>query len=296
MTRISELFGITTSAEAKADWKRVAASCTCPYLGRKCIKNRKSDPGVLIGTCTVAVGRNRNPVIICPHRLLERRQIFVDCMHLLTLHEPGNEYHLLSEVTIPGGSVDYFLVSVGQDGKVKDFVGVEIQTLDTTGTVWPERQRFLRSEGVRVSQVDVDCRDTFGMNWKMTAKTILMQLHHKVETFESVGKHLVLALQTPLLAYMEGKFSFGHVSKARLGDAMHFHAYSLVQKDKEPFKLKLETRHSTDASGVATALGLKGNAKVELQQILDILQTQVSASTLFTTDHFTDFTPATKPS
>ena len=50
------------------------------------------------------------------------------------MHEPGNELHTVPEVSVPGGSVDYFLASV-RDGKVKDFVGIELQTLDTTGTV-----------------------------------------------------------------------------------------------------------------------------------------------------------------
>jgi hypothetical protein len=218
-------------------------------------------------------------------------------MHLLTLHEPGNEIHLLPEVTIPGGSVDYILLSVGQDGRVRDFVGIELQTLDTTGTVWPERQRFLRAAGIKVSQKDVDCKDSFGMNWKMTAKTILMQLHHKIETFQNVGKHLVLVIQDPLLSYMEREFTFTHLKKAALiGDAMHFHSYSLVDREDKGLKLRLSTRHSTDAAGVATALGLKGSARVELTEILDILQAQVSPSTLFNTDHFTDFTPATPPS
>lgn len=152
MTRISELFGIGTSIEPTPEWARIVDECNCPYLRRKCIKNRKSESEIRIGTCTVANGKSLTPVVICPHRLLERRQIFTDCMHLLTLHEPGNEIHLLPEVTIPGGSVDYFFLSVGQDGKVRDFVGIEIQTLDTTGTVWPERQRFLQSVGIAVEQ------------------------------------------------------------------------------------------------------------------------------------------------
>jgi len=87
----------------------------------------------LIGTCTVNYGKENRPIIICPHRLLERRQIFTDCIHLLTLHEPGNEFHIVP-VSIPGGSVDYFLASAHRR-KVKDFVGIELQTLDTTGTV-----------------------------------------------------------------------------------------------------------------------------------------------------------------
>jgi hypothetical protein len=216
-------------------------------------------------------------------------------MHLMTLHEPGNEIHLLPEVTIPGGSVDYFFLSVGQDGKVRDFVGIELQTLDTTGTVWPERQRFLRDVGIDVEQIDIDCKDKFGMNWKMTAKTILMQLHHKIETFEGIGKHLVLVLQSPLLEYMEREFTFGHIGGARLGDSMHLHAYSLAETKSRALKLQLKTRHSTDAGGVATALGRKGSSRIELIEILEILQGQISPSSLFNTDHFTDFTPATKP-
>src|SRR5206468_9115463 len=130
-----------------------------------CLKNRKSSPDVLIGTCTVSHGRDNLPVIICPHRLLERRQIFVDALHLLTLHEPGNELHIVPEISLPGGSVDYFVVSVSR-GKVRDFVGIELQTVDTTGTVWPERQRFLDSVGIKVPKEDVECADSFGMNWK----------------------------------------------------------------------------------------------------------------------------------
>ena len=69
-------------------------------------------------------------IIICPFRLLEHNQIFMDCLHLLTLHEPGNELYLIPEVQIPGGNVDYFLVSA-KNKKVKDFIGIELQTMDT---------------------------------------------------------------------------------------------------------------------------------------------------------------------
>ena len=76
------------------------------------------------------------PVMICPFRLLERSQVFMDCVHLLTLHEPGNELRIVPEVAVPGGSIDYCLVSVRR-GKPRDFVGIELQTMDSTGTVWP---------------------------------------------------------------------------------------------------------------------------------------------------------------
>jgi hypothetical protein len=61
---------------------------------------------VAIGTCTVAYGKNNDHVIICPYRLVENNQIFLDCIHLLTQHEPGNELHIVPEISIPGGSID----------------------------------------------------------------------------------------------------------------------------------------------------------------------------------------------
>lgn len=41
-------------------------------------------------------------------------------------------------------------------------------------------------------------KKTFGMNGKMTLKTILIQMHHKSETFEHLNKYLVLIIQKPL--------------------------------------------------------------------------------------------------
>ena len=126
------------------DWNDNVAGQECPFIGRRCHKYRKSDPATSIGSCTVLYGRRPEPILICPTRLLERRQIFTDCLHLLTQHEPGNELHIINEYPVPGGSVDHILVSA-EDGTAMDFAGIEIQTLDTIGTVWPERRGFCGS-------------------------------------------------------------------------------------------------------------------------------------------------------
>jgi hypothetical protein len=282
MSKLAELFGKSTVSTQ--DWRAVLERRWCPFLDRLCLKNRKSSPDVLIGSCTVTYGKENRSIIICPHRLLERRQIFSDCLHLLTLHEPGNEFHIIPEVTIPGGSVDYFLASV-RNRKVKDFVGIELQTLDTTGTVWPERQRFLHEVGIKVPKEDIECEDSFGMNWKMTAKTILVQLHHKVETFESVNKKLVLVVQNPLIEYMQANFNFGHIKEARLGDSMHIHGYDLALNGNKNWKMDLVSRLSTDAAGVSQSLGLQADAKVELATIIALLEDKISDATLFDFAH-----------
>ena len=277
-TKIAELYGLP--AFQPAEWKAVALAQQCPFLNRKCLKNRKSEPEITIGTCTITHSRQAQPIMICPFRFLERSQIFTDCVHLLKLHEPGNELRIVAELAVPGGSIDYCLVSV-RDGKARDFVGIELQTLDTTGTVWPERQRFLRKHGVRVKRVDTDSYKPFGMNWKMTAKTILMQVNHKIGTFEHLSKSLVLVLQDTLLRYIRREFDFDHIRGVREGDPMQFHSYEL-SKEAAGYVLKLNERISTDSAGIATSLGLQADVKVELTAMLDQIDAKLPRSTLLT--------------
>jgi hypothetical protein len=280
MSNVVELFG--SSTRQKKDWTKIVKEQQCPFLGKTCYKVRKSDPTISIGSCTVLYGKPPEPFVICPTRLIEARQIFVDCLHLLTVHEPGNELHIISEISIPGGSVDYFLVSA-KDGKVRDFVGIELQTMDTTGTVWPERQRLLSMLGVPRNDIAEESDKPYGMNWKMTAKTILVQMHHKIETFEHVNKKLVLVIQDKLLAYMSKEFNFSHLkSPPALGDSMHLHAYNLKSQPDQSWKLGLEARLSTDAEGISKCMGLQAEARVELVQIITALQAKISAATRFT--------------
>lgn len=281
MSKVIELFG-HSSVSKIADWPTVIAEQNCPFINKRCYKVRKSDPGISIGSCTVMYGKNPDPILICPTRLIDRKQIFTDCFHLLTTHEPGNELHIVSEVSIPGGSVDYFLVSA-KDGKVKDFVGIELQTMDTTGTVWPERQRLLKKLGVPRADDAENSHKSFGMNWKMTAKTILVQMHHKVQTFEHVNKKLVLIVQDKLLAYMSREFKFDHLkSPAAIGDSMHLHAYSMKHDSATGENvLAMASRLSTDADGIAICMGLQAEARVELVQIINALQAKISLATRF---------------
>jgi len=274
--KIIELFAESTSRK-NVKWNNLLTKQQCPFINKKCVKVRKSEPSVAIGTCTVAYGKNNDNIIICPHRLIENNQIFLDCIHLLTQHEPGNELHIIPEIYVPGGSIDYVLTSV-KNGKIKDFTGVELQTLDTTGSVWSYRQSFLKSQGIKQPAFDENV--TFGMNWKMTAKTILVQMHHKITTFENLNKHLVLVLQNCLMEYMKKEFSFEHISTVpKIGDSFHFHSYQLLtQKDK--YRLSLLERASTDTDGIARCLGLKAEANVELEVILKMLESKISQKTL----------------
>lgn len=280
-SKVAELFGQATGKHQA--WGDILEKQWCPFTNTKCFKVRKSNPEISIGTCTVRYGKeSRDIIIICPKRLLERRQVFMDCLHLLSQHEPGNELHVVPELSIPGGSVDYFLASV-KKGRVRDFVAIEFQTLDTTGTLWPERQRFLKGLGFKVARKDVSSAKTFGMNWKMTAKTILVQLHHKVETLEHLNKRFAVVIQDCLLEYLRAQFNFDHIQGVRDGDTMHIHSYKLTGAASD-LRIELDQRLSTDARGVAECLGVQAETRIELQVIIAELEKKISAKTLLTID------------
>lgn len=64
------------------------------------------------------------------------------------------------------------------------------------------------------------------------------------------------------------------------GDAMHFHAYGLEDRG-DSLELVLKERVSTDADGIAHALGLQAESNVDLVEILDGLERKLSESTRF---------------
>ena len=105
----------------------------------------------------------------------------------------------------------------------------------------------------------------------MTLKTILIQMHHKSETFENLNKHLVLIIQKPLYEHMKNSFNFEGIYGVRLGDSVHIHSYNF-EENGTALNLSLHTRVSTDSAGIAKCLGLNAESKVELQDLIRILE------------------------
>lgn len=278
-SKIVELYGYYTG-DSTLDWPRIVDEQFDKYTAKRSTKSRKSNPEQTIGTTVVRYGKESRPLIIDPTRFYENGQVFMDCMHLLTNHEPGNTLYLVPEVPIPGGHVDFVLVSM-KDNRIQDFVGIELQALDTTGTVWPERQKFLQEQGLLNSN-EVIGKGKFGINWKMTAKTIMVQLHHKVKTFEHLNKHFVLIAQDALIDYIKENFDLSAFHAARLGDSMQFHSYKYqIDDNDKKTTLQLSSRISTDSIGLGQALGLNANAEVELQDMINVLMSKISDETLF---------------
>lgn len=168
----------------------------CPFLRDDCTK--------VGGACTVA--RSDGPVIVCPNRLYfdnfaVLRDIAQDAFGHFDIERdldghpklyPGDELNRdftcegsrvgvfgnrwSGEIKLPpvkseGGarySVDFTLVVADREMRLKAFVPVEVQTIDTTGS-------YRRSiESLEASRTAVPSK--FGMNWENVNKRILPQL------------------------------------------------------------------------------------------------------------------------
>ncbi len=247
-----ELYGFRTLPPSK----EALAACAheqCPFLGRKCVKSRKSDATQSIGTCIM--GSGGEPQITCPIRLLESNQIFTETMHLMD--ETVGTPFAIPEVDLPGfGAVD-FVVARTDGNEIKDFYGVELQALDTTGSTWESRQDYCHNDGKMTGPYK------YGINWKMTAKLVMIQTAHKSPIFEGWGKRYVRVLQDTLLNYMRDNFNFSGFHEEREEDFLRFYAYRVVES-KRRFKLELTEKISGDLEALSAAMSAKAAIGEEL--------------------------------
>lgn len=222
----------------------------CPFLGGTCKKRRKSE-GESIGTCSVGYrGRGQDeyrPHCICPHRfetegvLAEIEPLFVD----------EGEFFTTPEVPLLGTSIDYVAGKRADDGTVLDFAGVEIQALDTTGSVWDYRESYFDD-----TESMEDVNGTFGINWAMSlTKTMMQQAFKKGQTFRDWDENLIFLVQDVSIEYIRNNYDSSGLHSARSDDPVHFYSYSLdYNYGTEEYEWEIDEKLSADIEGVTSMM------------------------------------------
>lgn len=272
MSKVNEMFGLYTGGAFFPDLQKALTTQVCPYSGSPCYKTRKSDPDTAIGTCSLNFGNVDQPILICPEPLTKGGRVFTDCLQFISQSIAGSDLYLVPEVTTSVGRIDYVLAAF-RNSRLIDFVPIELQTLDTTGSIWNDRQALLRQHGYAV---DAGAARSSGasLNWKMTAKTILAQLVQKSQLFSKMNKNLVLICQTPLYDYMAANFNFADVHDASLTDVLHFHAYDYLSNGSE-MELKLAKMRSASLEAVERIMGAGSSDGEEYRKICEILLSRI---------------------
>lgn len=273
------MFGVYTNSDTFPDLSESLKTQLCPWSkGKRCYKTRKSDPDTAIGTCSLCFDNIEQPILICPTRLLDGNKIFIDCLPFISSSITGSELYLVPEVKTSCGRIDFVLVAARNNVPI-DFVPIELQTLDTTGSIWNDRQSMLIEHGY--TDENGNARGGVSLNWRMTAKTILAQLVQKSQLFAGMGKNLVLVCQTPLYEYMEANFNFSNVRKnADLRDVLHFHMYD-YKRNNDAMQLSLAYERSADLNTVNGIMGLNTDSNQALHEITELLTNKLTPENRF---------------
>ena len=166
---------------------------TCPFVRGKCIKQFKS--GLISGACTLKP-TNSGPVICCPNRMYAGDyQVLLDvamdafgpgmrlCRGLDGAKGDGADVvvfgkHWGKELRLPnrlkggGYSIDWILARLGPNHTLEEFVAVELQTMDTTGSYEAQVHRFLETGKILPEKQS-------NINWENVSKRILPQIIFK---------------------------------------------------------------------------------------------------------------------
>lgn len=197
-SNIIEFFGFSPLDKSPAA-KQARVESSCPFLKQRCTKKLRD--GSASGACTLQPV-NGGPVICCPIRLYANdyqilkdvaAQAFGDSLELVTgskvkkfrQKHPNSACIAVfgkrwgKELRLPNRSkksgayfVDWILAHIDGDGKLRSFVAVEVQSIDTTGNYQAEREAYLQDSPFNKTS-------TAGFNWENVNKRILPQIIYK---------------------------------------------------------------------------------------------------------------------
>ena len=277
---ISEFFGYP-AADRSAEALRAAASMSCPILGMPCAKTLSRD-GTRSGVCAIRQKTKATPdVICCPIRLyaddyallktisaeafgpgmkLYAGRIAVDRAKMeggavaVFGHRWGGELRLPKRKGSGSYFVDWVLAKLDSTGVLEEFVAVEVQTIDTTGSYRNARLALLGDRKV--------IADTVGLNWENVSKRILPQLIYKGQVLQREDlcrKGLFFVCPTPIFNRVIDRL--GGVEKLPTFSpqpaSIHFIAYDFADAGDTPEgvvrPLGIANRHDTTVYKVQEA-------------------------------------------
>jgi hypothetical protein len=198
---IWEFFGYRAD-DHSAEAITAATARQCPYLSEACEKHLSD--GVIAGVCTIKP-MTTGPVICCPIRLYaDKYRVLYDVAkiafekdyelvagerasaHAREKRTPvvavfgkrwGGELRLPQKDGTGSYFVDWVLALLDDNGKLKEFVAVEVQTIDTTGNYRDGREGLLSPERTNP-------KTSVGLNWENVNKRILPQLIYKGQVLQ----------------------------------------------------------------------------------------------------------------
>lgn len=148
------------------------------------------------------------------------------------------------------GNVDFVIADIGQGGVITEFLSVELQSIDITGSVRPAY------EALRASR-DIDRRPTYGLNWSNVYKRYITQLIRKGYFHHPWGTKIVAVMQDVVYDYIRNWVEFMRSDDVR-GSAVNIilmaYRYEDDSDDEDAQRFVLDTVEGTSQANLQQAV------------------------------------------
>lgn len=155
-----------------------ASDFECPFIHRTCPKRSTNLGSEPYPVCSLwrrndgAADPLSDLICVCPKRFYAVDFLKDVIAHCWPGDVPANA-KVAPEVKMSGfGNVDFVIADVQEDGGIGQFLSVELQAIDITGSAFPAYQAL--REGV-----DMPKRPTYNLNWDNVYKRYITQLIRK---------------------------------------------------------------------------------------------------------------------
>ncbi len=151
----------------------------CPFINSRCPKrstNLGLEPypicSIWVGGKKDALSTENNLICVCPKRFYAVNFLEDVVSNCWQGDLPTNP-QIAREVKMEGfGNVDFVIADVDKDGKIAQFLSVELQAIDITGSVFPAYNALINNQELLKSP-------TYGLNWDNVYKRYITQLIRK---------------------------------------------------------------------------------------------------------------------
>ena len=194
---LTDVLGEVLGRPAERGFDPTASKFQCPFIGSTCTKRSTSLGSEPYPVCSIRrrVAGEFKQICVCPKRF-HAVDFVADVVEHCWPGDPPSNPKIASEVRMVGfGNVDFVIADIGRDEEVTDFLSVELQAIDITGSVMPayEALREVR---------ELDRRPTFGLNWSNVYKRYITQLIRKGYFHHHWGTKIVAVMQDVVYDYI----------------------------------------------------------------------------------------------
>ncbi len=157
------------------------------------------------------------------------------------------------------GNVDFVIADVQEDGEVGQFLSVELQAIDITGSAFKAYQALLAG-------TDLDKRPTYGFNWDNVYKRYVTQLIRKGYFHHHWKSKIVAVIPEQVYQYITSRADFIRSPDVRGAQVnIIFMTYQFEHDPTRPgqFRPKLVTVEGTSHSSLQNAILYKEAPKKE---------------------------------